>query len=251
MSVASPRPSFNLSRRGSTSTINSTRSPSTSRPASIRDNSSTPVATSSRRRDRTALRDFYNLQSTAEKPPPAALAPQTEDSSPSDALSTLDNPSFSAQTYVDDLLHTADTETLLRTLNAITISALGLEGDKKALVYDNYTTLLSATSTISKMRENVDPMAPVTTLEPAVKHIADVAVGIAGSRGIRGDKEVQREIVKWVLGAPERLKGLKEQEKEEEMRKEWEEVGGLLDQWQGVKGVDEVRRKCVDVVGGD
>jgi hypothetical protein len=251
MSVASPRPSFNLSRRGSTSTINSTRSPSTSRPASIRDNSSTPVATSSRRRDRTALRDFYNLQSTAEKPPPAALAPQTEDSSPSDALSTLDNPSFSAQTYVDDLLHTADTETLLRTLNAITISALGLEGDKKALVYDNYTTLLSATSTISKMRENVDPMAPVTTLEPAVKHIADVAVGIAGSRGVRGDKEVQRKIVKWVLGAPERLKGLKEQEKEEEMRKEWEEVRGLLDQWKGVKGVDEVRRKCVDVVGGD
>jgi hypothetical protein len=251
MSIASPRPSFNLSRRGSTSTINSTRSPSTSRPASIRNNSSTPIPTSSRRRDRTALRDFYNLQSTAEKPPPPALPSQTEDASPSDPLSTLDNASFSAQNYVDDLLHSADTETLLRTLNAITISALGLEGDKKALVYDNYTTLLSATSTISRMRENVDPMAPVTTLEPAVKHIADVAVGIAGSRGVDGGKEEQRETVKWVLGAPERLKGLKEQGKDEEVRKEWEEVRGLLDQWEGVKGVDEVRRKCVEVVGED
>jgi hypothetical protein len=173
MSIASPRPSFNLSRRGSTSTINSTRSPSTSRPASIRDNSSTPIPTSSRRRDRAALREFYNLQSTqasAEKPPPTAAPSQTEDSNPSDALSTLDNPSFSPQTYVDELLNSADAETLLRTLNSITISALGLEGDKKALVYDNYTTLLSATSTISRMRENVDPMAPVTTtLEPAVK----------------------------------------------------------------------------------
>jgi hypothetical protein len=254
MSIASPRPSFNISRRGSTSTINSTRSPSTSRPASIRENSSTPLPPSSRRRDRTALRDFYNLQSTqasTEKPPPSALQPQTEDASPSDALSTLDNASFSAQTYVDELLHSSDAETLLRTLNAITISALGLEGDKKALVYDNYTTLLSATSTISRMRENVDPMAPVTTtLEPAVKHIADVAVGIAGSRG-GGDRERQRETVRWVLGAAERLRDLNEQGKEEEMMKEWEEVRGLLEKWEGVKGVDGVRRKCEEVVGED
>ncbi|KAI4737968.1 hypothetical protein E4T50_11550 [Aureobasidium sp. EXF-12298] len=255
MSIASPRPSFNLSRRGSTSTINSTRSPSTSRPASIRDNSSTPIPTSSRRRDRAALREFYNLQSTqtsTEKPPPTAAPPRTEDSSPSDALSTLDNPSFSPQTHVDELLHSADAETLLRTLNSITISALGLEGDKKALVYDNYTTLLSATSTISRMRENVDPMAPVTTtLEPAVKHIADVAVGIAGSRGVGRERERQKETVRWVLGAPERLKGLKEQGKEEEMGKEWDEVRGLLEKWEGVKGVDEVRRKCEEVVGKD
>ncbi|KAI4751704.1 hypothetical protein E4T52_15875 [Aureobasidium sp. EXF-3400] len=254
MSIASPRPSFNLSRRGSTSTINSTRSPSTSRPASIHDNSSTPIPPSSRRRDRAALREFYNLQSTqapTEKPPPTAAPLATEDSNPSDALSTLDNPSFSPQTYVDELLQTADAETLLRTLNSITISALGLEGDKKALVYDNYTTLLSATSTISRMRENVDPMAPVTTtLEPAVKHIADVAGGIAGSR-VGGGREGQRETVRWVLGAPERLRGLKEQGKEEEAKKEWDEVKALLEKWEGVKGVDEVKRKCVEVVGED
>lgn len=256
MSIASPRPSFNLSRRGSTSTINSTRSPSTSRPASIRDSSSTPVPASSRRRDRAALREFYNLQNTqsaAEKPPPSAAPTlQSEDASPGDALSALDSPSFSAQTYVDDLLSSADAETLLRTLNSITISALGLEGDKKALVYDNYTTLLSATSTISRMRENVDPMAPVTTtLEPAVKHIADVAGDIAGSRSVGNDKEAQKETVRWVLGAPDRLKELKEQGKEEEMTKEWDEVRGLLDKWEGVKGVEEVRRKCEEVVEKD
>ncbi|KAG9948830.1 hypothetical protein KCU85_g4711, partial [Aureobasidium melanogenum] len=258
MSIASPRPSLNLpsSRRGSTSTINSTRSPSTSRPASIRDNhtaNSTPVPASTRRRDRAALREFYNLQATESptKPPPPTSQP--EDSGPQDALSALDDPSFSAKTYADELLNTSDAETLLRTLNSITISALGLEGDKKALVYDNYTTLLSATSTISRMRENVDPMAPVTTtLEPAVKHIADVAKSIADSRNA-GDveRERQKETVRWVLGASERLKGLKEQGKEEEVRKEWDEVRGLLDKWEGVKGVDEVRKKCEDVVGKD
>ncbi|KAH0274076.1 hypothetical protein KCU91_g5518, partial [Aureobasidium melanogenum] len=258
MSIASPRPSLNLpsSRRGSTSTINSARSPSTSRPASIRDNhttNSTPVPASTRRRDRAALREFYNLQATESpiKPPPPTSQP--EDSGPQDALSALDDPSFSAKTYADELLNTSDAETLLRTLNSITISALGLEGDKKALVYDNYTTLLSATSTISRMRENVDPMAPVTTtLEPAVKHIADVAKSIADSRNA-GDveRERQKETVRWVLGAPERLKGLKEQGKEEEVKKEWDEVRGLLDKWEGVKGVEEVRKKCEDVVGKD
>ena len=99
----------------------------------------------------------------------------------------------------------------------------------------------------------MDPMAPVTTtLEPAVKHIADVAKSIADSRNA-GDveKERQKEVVRWVLGAPERLKGLKEQGKKEEMRKEWDEVRELLDKWEGVKGVDEVRRKCQDVVDKD
>ncbi|KAI5248387.1 hypothetical protein E4T42_05649 [Aureobasidium subglaciale] len=249
MSIASPRPSLNLpsSRRTSTSTINSIRSSST-----IRD-TNTPTPATARRRDRAALREFYNLQaaaaSDAANPPPNHTL-QPEDQGPQDALSALDSASFDPNTYITNLLETSSAETLLRTLNAITISSLGLEGDKKALVYDNYTTLLSATSTISRMRENVDPMAPVTTtLEPAVGHIVDVAVGIAGQRKIGDGKEGQRELVRWVLGAPERLKSLKEEGKEEEMRREWERVKELLGKWEGVKGVEEVRGKCEEVVG--
>ncbi|THZ38619.1 hypothetical protein D6C90_06360 [Aureobasidium pullulans] len=261
MSIASPRPSINLSRRTSISTITSTRSPSSSRPASIRDSTnttanSTPVPAPSRRRDRAALREFYNLQaSDAAKAPPAPITQQQEDTTPPDALAVLDNPSFSADQYVQELLTSSDAEGLLRTLNSITISSLGLEGDKKALVYDNYTTLLSATKTISKMRENVDPMAPVTTtLEPAVCHIVDVAVGISESRkggGKGGSKEGDREVVRWVLGAPERLGKMKEEGGNEEMEKQWDGVRTLLEKWEGVKGVEEVRRKCEEVVGKD
>ncbi|THW36972.1 hypothetical protein D6D21_08467 [Aureobasidium pullulans] len=266
MSIASPRPSINLSRRTSISTITSTRSPSSSRPASIRDSTnttanSTPVPAPSRRRDRAALREFYNLQaSDAAKAPPAPITQQQqqqqeEDTTPPDALAVLDNPSFSADRYVQELLTSSDAEGLLRTLNSITISSLGLEGDKKALVYDNYTTLLSATKTISKMRENVDPMAPVTTtLEPAVGHIVDVAVGISESQkggGKGGRKEGDRDVVRWVLGAPERLGKMKEEGRNEEMEKQWDEVRTLLEKWEGVKGVEEVRRKCEEVVGRD
>jgi hypothetical protein len=162
-------------------------------------------------------------------------------------------PSFSASSYVSSLLTTSTPDQLLHTLNSITISSLGLEGDKKALVYDNYTTLLSATSTISRMRENVDPMAPVTTtLEPAVRHIADTAVRIADQRkATRGDESGKRELVKRVLGAAERLKGLREEGRQEDARREWGEVKQLLGKWEGVKGVEEVRRECVEVMGED
>lgn len=99
-------------------------------------------------------------------------------------------------------------------------------------------------------------MAPVTTtLEPAVGHIVDVAVGISESRkgGERrgGKKEGDREVVRWVLGAPERLGKMKEEGRNEEMEQQWEEVRTLLEKWEGVKGVEEVRRKCEEVIGKD
>jgi hypothetical protein len=37
-----------------------------------------------------------------------------------------------------------------------------LDSDRKSLVYDNYSKLLSATSTIRRMRGNMDPLAPTT-----------------------------------------------------------------------------------------
>ena len=47
-----------------------------------------------------------------------------------------------------------------------------LDGDRKALVYDNYSKLITATDTIRRMRDNMDPLAQTTsTLASAVAHI--------------------------------------------------------------------------------
>lgn len=94
----------------------------------------------------------------------------------------------------------------------------GLDGERKALVYDNYSKLISATDTIRKvrgrnfrplspppspsplrwilrhkqnhtltkkppqaqMRSNMDPLTPATsTLSPAISHIAETATSLA------------------------------------------------------------------------
>jgi len=59
-----------------------------------------------------------------------------------------------------------------------------LDGEKKALVYDNYSKLIAATDTIRKMRTGMDPLTPTTaTLAPAIAHIAESARALsAGHR---------------------------------------------------------------------
>lgn len=105
----------------------------------------------------------------------------------------------------------------------------------------------------------MDPLTPTTsTLAPAISHIAETATLLsselaanvpAASNGsvLRGPRE--RQTVQWVLDAPERLEQLLLDDQEGEARKEWETVQGLLSQWRGVEGVEDIRLACEKVVG--
>ena len=129
-----------------------------------------------------------------------------------------------------------------------------LDGEKKALVYDNYSKLIAATDTIRKMRTNMDPLTPTTnTLTPAIGHIAETATALSESlRKQHGDggasearkKQEQQELVRWVLDAPGRLSKLVDDGREEEARSEWSRVSSLLDKWASVSGVKDVRLAC-------
>ena len=154
-----------------------------------------------------------------------------------------------------------------------------LDSDRKSLVYDNYSKLLSATSTIRRMRGNMDPLAPTThTLGPAIAHIAETAASLSSSmqalptkpQGLGIDIQVgsgeeeaeskeeeeaaakqrqrQRDTVRWVLDTPRRLQEMIDQEQDEEAEGEWEEIGKILDEWEGVEGVAELRRRCEEVM---
>ena len=150
-----------------------------------------------------------------------------------------------------------------------------LDSDRKSLVYDNYSKLLSATSTIRRMRGNMDPLAPTThTLGPAISYIAETAASLSSSmqdlqnkpEGLGIDIQVQRdpseeegaakkqrqqETVRWVLDTPRRLRDLIDQEEDEEAAKEWEEVSKILDKWKGVAGVEELREACESILSED
>lgn len=112
------------------------------------------------------------------------------------------------------------------------------------------------------MRTNMDPLIPTTSmLGPAITHIAETATALSKSlqgRGgshkfgqqeqdAKGDKERQRETVRWVLQTPKRMRALLEEGRKEQATKEWEEVSRLLDKWEEVTGVEEIRQECMKV----
>ncbi|KAK0279590.1 hypothetical protein LTR35_000347 [Friedmanniomyces endolithicus] len=245
--IASPRPSISLSSRRTSTSTDAGRSPSTSRaPAS---------AASSLRRNRVALRDYYGIKNaaSADAPPTPTLDSILE--------SELDRPDFDASAYVQSLLATEGLEGILRVEAGLVSEIRGLDGEKKALVYDNYSKLIAATDTIKSMREKMDPVTETSTLMADIARIAETAsklsidmgkqygggIGDAGSHRVR-ENRAQQETVKWVLGAPNRLRELVAESKTEEADAQWNEVSGLLARGGRVEGAEQVRRRCLEAL---
>ncbi|KAI4144087.1 MAG: hypothetical protein L6R39_004325, partial [Caloplaca ligustica] len=181
---------------------------------------------------------------------------------PEPERSELDAPGFDAEAYVQGLLERESLQGLLKIENGLINEIRGLDGEKKALVYDNYSKLITATDTIRKMRTNMDPLIPTTsTLEPAIAHIAETAAALAETLHGRSEKvneegdgeamvrkKQQRETVRWVLAAPDRLKTLVDEGRRQEAVEDWEKVRGLLGKWKGVEGADEVEAQCLKIM---
>ncbi|KAL8711083.1 MAG: hypothetical protein Q9220_004464 [cf. Caloplaca sp. 1 TL-2023] len=256
--IASPRPS-------STTSVSSSPSlrPSLDHHAA-RSSATSPAPAPTTRRNKTALRDYYGLKAAA-----AANASQEShpppDSEPSPTASQtnteLDAPGFNAENYVQRLLETENLAGILKVEKGLIDEIRALDGEKKALVYDNYSKLIGATDTIRKMRSNMDPLTPSTsTLAPAISHIAETAASLAKTvpnsnitEAIADDearvkKQRQKETVRWVLAAPDRLKKLVAEGRREEAIADWAEVQRLLEKWKGVQGTEEVRDQCSEVM---
>ncbi|KAF2018287.1 hypothetical protein BU24DRAFT_168004 [Aaosphaeria arxii CBS 175.79] len=258
--IASPRPSSSIRSPSSTRTSFE----ATARPAA------------NPRRNRAALRDYYGLKSAAAAPKDADskiseesartdLGPELEE----ETLTELDKQGFDANGFVDNILATSGLSGVLKVEADLISQIRNLDSDRKSLVYDNYSKLLSATSTIRKMRTNMDPLAPTThTLGPAISHIAETAAGLSSSMQalqkpaglgievqVEGEEDAElarkrsrRDTVQWVLDTPRRLSALVDEDKEEEAEKEWAEVSKILDKWKGVPGVDDLRQQCEEIM---
>ncbi|KAI4132581.1 MAG: hypothetical protein LQ341_006257, partial [Variospora aurantia] len=102
------------------------------------------------RRNKTALRDYYNLKATV--PADASNGQQRvePDSLPEVRQSELDAPGFDAEAYVAEVLGRESLQGLLKIESGLINETRGLDGEKKALVYDNYSKLITATDTIRK-----------------------------------------------------------------------------------------------------
>ncbi|GAO52767.1 hypothetical protein SAICODRAFT_4810 [Saitoella complicata NRRL Y-17804] len=198
----------------------------------------TPVNAKTKRK---ALREFYGLNEAMKRE--------------KTAIPEIDLPDFNPQSYVNDLLKTKNLKELLTVENTLVKEIRGLDGERKSLVYDNYSKLMHAASTIRKMRQSIDPVAPSTDMLGAAIEKIQRLSGVARQKTseqnngevLTEDADLARqreELVTWVRQSPQRLEELLQHGNTEEAERQWTKVQGILDRWSEVRGVKDLRERC-------
>ncbi|KAI1076021.1 Vps51/Vps67-domain-containing protein [Whalleya microplaca] len=288
--IASPRePGAPLLRRMNSTTPTSSTRPSlegTARsplgspgPNNTSSNSNAPAPTTSTpanppKRNRAALREYYNLRaknsSVGTTPPPQVEVTDPfgetggadEEQHSEVPASEMDREGFDASAFVAAALADQGMEELLRLYTRVLGETRALDAEKKALVYDNYSKLITATETIRQMRANMDPLNPMaSTLDPAIAQIYSQATAIRESlrasvpppdASRRAEEEAARRKVRTkqlaiqVLDTPAKVRALVAEGRLEDARQAWKMPRRLLLVWkeQGLGGEDV--DKCVE-----
>ncbi|KAM0510935.1 hypothetical protein ACHAPE_010366 [Trichoderma viride] len=223
---------------------------------------SQPPPGAKRSSNRAALREYYNLRAAAA----AGSSPTTpriiEDSDSEVSASEIDAPDFNLDEYLQRVVAESSLQDLLKLYTRVLGEVRALDAEKKALVYDNYSKLITATETIRKMRASMDPLNPMAiTLDPAIAHIYSQASAIQESmrksvpspdseegkaREAQRQRQRTRQLAIELLATPERLQALAKEGRFEEARRQWEMPRKLLEAWKekGVGG-DDVQA-CID-----
>ncbi|KIV83693.1 hypothetical protein PV11_05695 [Exophiala sideris] len=277
--TSSVRPSFDIPRSGAAS-------------AALPQHG-TPVPNAAQRRNRAALRDYYNLKaarsggagagadhdlsrkaSIVSNASDSTITSYAANNADQESLTTqLDDPSFDAEAYVSELLKTASLRDILKTESALVSEVRNLDGERKALVYDNYSKLIKAVGTIAEMQKGMHKREPdrLTALgirkdpEPGldgVEKLGEKLDGLLESVKQLGpqqtedtkilvearEKRRQKETVKWALAAPSRLQGMLARGDRDGAEQEYQSVLELLDHWKGVTGVTGLRVRCEQIM---
>lgn len=223
------------------------------------------------RKNRAALRDYYNLrpnpspnargQTPVLRSTSAELAASGHPQGGGTAapMTDLDSPGFDPEAYVSRLMATTSLSTVLKAESSLMSDMRMLDGERNALVYDNYSKLIRAVGTIGKMRASIEekgkPMVMEKTLTPAISQAADTAASLVRERETRGRGRSrqsrlrkEQDTVRWVLDVPRRFGEYIKDGRRETAEKEWEEIDVLLAKWKGTKGVQQVREACEDIL---
>ncbi|KAI1438114.1 Vps51/Vps67-domain-containing protein [Xylaria sp. CBS 124048] len=262
--IASPREPprrLNLNSPSSSTrpSIDSARSPM----LSPNPNASLSTQTANPRRNRAALREYYNIRKSVAGG--TATPPQVE---VTDALSDarhehsevpsseMDKEDFDADAFVKRALAENGMQDLLRLYTRVLSETRALDAEKKALVYDNYSKLITATETIRKMRMNMDPLNPMaSTLDPAIAKIYKQASEIRDAlrksvpeptEARKAEEEAvrrrlrTRQLAIEVLDTPDKIRALVSEGRLDDAREAWKLPRKLLLVWkeQGVGGDD-------------
>ncbi|KAI1000284.1 hypothetical protein K3495_g7916 [Podosphaera aphanis] len=254
-SIASPRDSSVSGRRGATPTTSSRPSLDLPLPRLAEASSSlhadAPAAPP--KRSRAALREYYKLRSAA-----AAVAKGEDLSQANDAASEassihdfplyeaseLDQENFDTEEYVRRILKRQNLMELLATYNSVLGDIRALDAERKALVYDNYSKLISATETIEKMRKSMETGEPVAcTLDVVIDEIytkaekmkKNMSEAFDGAEHQWAEQEAKmakaKAAARNILEIPERVRNLVSEGNHEEAKLIWERARAILQRW--------------------
>ncbi|ETS73809.1 hypothetical protein PFICI_14755 [Pestalotiopsis fici W106-1] len=220
---------------------------------------STPTSTAANpaKRNRAALREYYNLRNKTVTPSVEVTDELGENHEASEVPpSEVDKEGFDAEAFVREKLEGSGMQEILKLYTRTLSEIRALDAEKKALVYDNYSKLISATETIRKMRANMDPLNPMaSTLDPAIAQIYSQASAIRNTlrdavpestqAQIEAEEQMKRrlrtkQLALEVLGTPDKLRNLVNDGRMEDARQAWKMPRKLLQKWieQGVGGKD-------------
>ncbi|KAI5920525.1 Vps51/Vps67-domain-containing protein [Camillea tinctor] len=253
--TSSTRPSLESTRSPVSPNASSSTSTSTTNPNPSSSTNPNP------KRNRAALREYYNLRKAAATPPPSVevtdeTGAQHHQEHSEVPPSEMDKPGFDAEAYVQRALAEHGMEELLRLYTRVLGETRALDAEKKALVYDNYSKLITATETIRKMRTNMDPLNPMaSTLDPAIAQIYSQASAIRDSlrKAVpppdaakkEADEAARRrmqtkQLALEVLDTPDKIRALVSEGRLEDARQVWSMPRRLLLVWkeQGLGGTD-------------
>ncbi|KAI0015577.1 Vps51/Vps67-domain-containing protein [Xylariomycetidae sp. FL0641] len=243
--TSSARPSLDMSRSPLASP-----NPNSGSPSSFANPALAPGQNP--RRNRAALREYYNLRN---KPPPAVEVTDTagetagfQEQHSEVPPSEMDKEGFNAEAFVTKSLDESNMEELLKLYTRVLGETRALDAEKKALVYDNYSKLITATETIRKMRTNMDPLNPMaSTLDPAIAQIYSQASSIRESlrKAIPAPDESKdaaveearrrqrtKQLAIEVLDTPEKIRAMVAEGRMEDARQAWKMPRKLLEVWQ-------------------
>ncbi|KAF3025081.1 hypothetical protein E8E14_014533 [Neopestalotiopsis sp. 37M] len=260
--IASPRePPRRLPSQSLVTPTSSTR-PSLDVPRSATTSpnpNSTPTSTlpNPAKRNRAALREYYNLRNKTATPSVEVTDELGENHEASEVPpSEVDKDGFDAEAFVKEKIEGSGMQEILKLYTRTLSEIRALDAEKKALVYDNYSKLISATETIRKMRANMDPLNPMaSTLDPAIAQIYSQASAIRNTlreavpestpSQVEAQEQMKRrqrtkQLALEVLGTPDKLRNLVNDGRMEDARQAWKLPRKLLQEWkeQGVGGKD-------------
>lgn len=138
--TSSTRPSLDLARSAVSSPVNPSSQFAGAAAGAGASSAAAAAPGAPKRSNRVALREYYNLR-----------APRIEVPDSEVPASDLDAVEFDAAEYVKKVVAQSGLEDLLRLYTTIVGEVRALDAEKKALVYDNYSKLITATETIRKV----------------------------------------------------------------------------------------------------